>query len=215
MPSRRWSIFISVLGTVVLLSTACGGAATPIPPPPAPTPTPTSMPAALPSATPTATPTPPTGAILATPEPPTSLCDGLSGEIEVRVLVGPAEAVGLEPFAVGNIPFTVTTGEEPRVVQGGGSISYADVLVEDWGTYEVTLDLQTTVDGECAVGVDGEELRITLRMTGQQMVEVDADRFHGEYPWVGEASFDLSFPIVEGATAQGEGWAFVLHPHSA
>jgi hypothetical protein len=130
------------------------------------------------------------------------------------VLVGPAEVVGLEPFAVGSIPFAVSTSTEPYVVEGGGSISYADVLVEEWGTYEVTLDLQTTISGECVVGTTGEELRVTLGMTGQQMVEVNADRFQGEYPWAGEASFDLTLPVVEGATVEGEGWAFVLHPHS-
>jgi len=132
----------------------------------------------------------------------------------VRVLVGPAEAVGLEPFAVGNIPFAVTTGEEPYVVQGGGPISYADVLVEQWGTYEVTLNMQTTITGECLEGASGEELQMTLEMTGEQMVEVTAEGFHGEYPWAGTASFDVSFPLVEGATVQGEGWAFVLHLHS-
>ncbi len=132
----------------------------------------------------------------------------------MRVLVGPAEVVGLEPFAVGNIPFAVTTGEEPYVVQGGGPISYADVLAEQWGTYEVTLNLQTTINGQCLEGASGEELQMTLGMTGEQMVEVTAEGFHGEYPWAGTASFDVSFPLVEGATVQGEGWAFVLHPHS-
>ena len=150
----------------------------------------------------------------ATTATPATLCAGLTGEIELRVLVGPAEVVGLEPFAVGNIPFSVTTDQEPYVVQGGGPISYADVLVENWGTYEVTLDLEMTISGECTGGASGEELRITLDMTGQQMVEVTAEGFHGEYPWAGGASFDLSLPVAEGATAQGEGWAFVLHPHS-
>lgn len=134
--------------------------------------------------------------------------------MEVRVVVGPAEAAGLEPLAVGSIPLAVSTGEAPYVVQGGGSISYADVLAEDWGTYEVTLDLQTTINGECLDGASGEELQITLGMTGQQMVEVTAEGFHGEYPWAGQVSFDLSLPLAEGATVQGEGWAFVLHPHT-
>jgi len=132
----------------------------------------------------------------------------------VRVLVGPAEVVGLEPFAVGNIPFAVTTGEEPYIVQGGGPISYEDIMFPVWGSYEVTLNLETTIAGECTEGASGEELHMTLDMTGEQMLEVIAEGFHGEYPWAGEASFDLSFPLVEGATAQGEGWRFILHPHS-
>jgi len=157
---------------------------------------------------------PPPGEAAPTPQPPASPCAGLSGEIELRVLVGPAAAVGLEPFAVGSIPFAVTTGEEPYLVQGGGAISYADVLVEEWGTYEVTLNLQTTINGECLAGASGEELRVTLEMAGQQMLEVQAEGFYGEYPWAGEVSFDLSFPLVDGATVEGEGWAFVLHPQT-
>ena len=132
----------------------------------------------------------------------------------MRVLVAPAAAVGLEPFAVGSIPFAVTTGEEPYLVQGGGAISYADVLVEEWGTYEVTLDLQTTINGECLAGASGEELRVTLGMAGQQILEVQAEGFYGEYPWAGEVSLDLSFPLVDGATVEGEGWVFVLHPQT-
>jgi hypothetical protein len=209
----RWSISVLVLAMVALVLPACGGAATPTPLPPTPTATPTSVPTPEPTAAPTATPTPPGGGTVATPEPPTTLCDGLGGDIEVRVLVGPAEVVGLEPLAVGSIPFAVSTGAEPYVLQGGGAISYADVLVEEWGTYEVTLDLQMSISGECVAGATGEELRVTLSMAGQQMVEVEADRFQGEYPWAGEVSFDLTFPIVEGATVEGEGWAFVLHPH--
>jgi hypothetical protein len=213
MTRQKCSILVSILATLVVLLPACGGGGTPTPLPPAPTPTPTSAPPA-PTATPTPTSTPLSDQVPPTPEPPTTMCDGLHGEIEVRVLVGPADAVGLEPFAVGEIPFTVTAGEAPYVLQGASAISLADVLVEEWGTYEVTLNLQSTVNGECVVGASGEELQVALGMSGEQMVEVNADPFHGEYPWAGEVSFDLRFPVAEGAAAEGEGWAFVLHPHS-
>jgi hypothetical protein len=129
----------------------------------------------------------------------------------MQILVGPADAVGLEPLAVGSIPFSVTSEHEPYVVQGGGNISYADILEKEWGTYEVTLDLQTTLSGECVAGAGGEALQLRLDMTGEQMVEVQAEAFHGEYPWSGEVSRDLSFPLIDGATAQGEGWVLVLH----
>ena len=36
-----------------------------------------------------------------------SRCDSLNGELELQVLVGPAEVVGLEPLAIGSIPFSV------------------------------------------------------------------------------------------------------------
>ena len=131
--------------------------------------------------------------------------------MEMQVLVGPADAVGLEPVAVGSVPFSVTSDQEPYTVQGGGDISYSNVLQKEWGTYEVTLDLQTTLSGECVAGAAGESLQLRLDMTGEQMVEVQAEAFHGEYPWSGEVSRDLNFPLIDGATAEGEGWVLVLH----
>jgi hypothetical protein len=217
MTGRRNWVLIVMLALAVLHLPECSGAETPAPEPSA---TATSLPAARtptlagtePRATATPTPTPPAqSGTPPTPEPPTSPCAGLSGQIEVQVLVGPADAVGLEPLAVGDLPLSVVTSEEPFVVQGGGDISYADVLVEEWGTYEVTLDLRTTISGECVAGADGPTLQLALDMAGQQMVEVEAEGFQGEYPWSGEVSLDLSFPLVDGATAQGEGWVLVLH----
>jgi hypothetical protein len=135
----------------------------------------------------------------------------MSGEIEMQILVGPADAVGLEPHAVGAIPFSVTSASEPYVVQGGGDITYADILVEQWGTYEVTLNMQSTIDGECVENQEGGELQLALEMTGDQMVEVTAEGFHQEYPWAGTHNFDVVLPLEEGASMEGEGWAFVLH----
>lgn len=138
-------------------------------------------------------------------------CNGLSGELEMMVIVGPAEAVGLEPFAVGEIPFTVVSDGEFYIVQGGGPLSYHDVLGATWGTYTVSLDMETTVEGEC-VGIEGSEvLNIAVEMSGEQMVEVRADGFQGDYPWAGTQELDLSFPLEDGAMAEGTGWAFVLH----
>jgi len=177
------------------------------------TPTPTvEAPEKIASATPTPTPTsPPPQSIPPTDTPPTTKCSGLSGELEVRILVGPADIVGLKPVAVGTIPFSVTTSSEPYLVQGAGPISYSDILVENWGTYGVTMDLQITIDGECLAGAGEEQLDLTVNMTGQQMVEVTAEGFHGEYPWSGKSSQALVFPLVDGAHASGEGWVFVLH----
>lgn len=132
----------------------------------------------------------------------------------MQVLAGPAEVVGLEPFAVGSIPFAVTTSEAPYVVTGAGPISYADVLTEEWGTYEVTMDLQNSITGECVpneASAGGGTLQLDLTMTGNQLVTVDAEGFHGEYPWEGTYPFNLTFPLQEGASMEGEGWAFVLH----
>ena len=180
---------------------------------PTPTPTPTLTPAgeiATPAPVPTVTPTPAFGppGDIATPAPTVaSPCDSLSGAIEVKVLVGPAAAVGLEPFSVGSVDFSVSSGGAPYVVQGQGHIPYQDILVADWGTYDVTLDLDISISGECG----DEGLVLELNLAGSQLLEVNAEGFHGEYPWQGEHTFNLVFPLVEGATAEGEGYIFVLH----
>ena len=203
-------------------ATATTPAEAPQPTVPAPTVTASPRPSDTPPATdppqPEASPTPtytPTPLVVApaptTPAPADSRCDGLDGTIEVRVLVGPAEVVGLEPFAVGSVPFAVTTDQAPFVVQGSGPISYEDVLVQEWGTYEVTMNLDATVSGECADGPDGEILDLVVEVAGEQMVVVDAEGFYGEYPWKGTVSVPALFPLQEGATAEGEGWVLVLH----
>jgi len=135
----------------------------------------------------------------------------LAGQIEVKVLVGPADAVGLEPVAVGMVPFAVVSDQAPYLVEGSGAISYDDLLVEEWGTYAVTLDMGADVSGEC-VGTDGsEELLLTLETSGDQLVVVDAGEFYGEYPWSGTNAFPLQFPLEEGTSVEGEGYVFVLH----
>lgn len=175
---------------------------------PTPTPSPSS-----PSIVPL-TPTPTTvgeGVPEVKLSPTASRCDGLSGELEMQVLVGPAEAVGLEPFAVGRIPFSVVSEGEAYIVQGGGAISYQKVLEEDWGTYTVSLNMESTIDGECGGDDGSEELNIIIEMSGEQVVEVRAEGFQGDYPWAGTHELNLSFPLEDGAMAEGEGWAFVLH----
>ena len=143
--------------------------------------------------------------------PPASRCEGLAGQLEVQVLVGPAEAVGLEPVAVGSVPFSVTGSEPPYLVQGQGPISYADTLQQEWGTYAVTMDMDVAVQGNCSGQAGGEQLDLALEMTGEQLVVVKAEGFQGEYPWSGTRTQELTFPLEEGATAQGEGWVIVLH----
>jgi hypothetical protein len=146
-----------------------------------------------------------------TPSPVTSRCDGLSGELEMQILVGPADAVGLEPLSVGDIPFAVVPHEGAYLVQGGGGISYQATLEEDWGTYSVSFDMETTLSGVCVGKPGSEELKITVEPSGEQIVEVRAQGFQGDYPWTGTPTLDLSFPLEDGATLAGEGWAFVLH----
>jgi hypothetical protein len=146
--------------------------------------------------------------------PPTQsvdICQGLGGSLEMQVLVGPSDAVGLEPVAVGEIPFSVISSDGVNSAQGSGSISYQDVLEKEWGTYTVNFDMQASISGVCEASEPSGVLNLTVTTSGEQLVEVEAEGFQGSYPWSGAHEFSLSFPIEEGATAQGEGWAFVLH----
>ena len=159
----------------------------------------------------TPTPTPFSGGAPEVKSPETNRCEALSGELEMQVLVGPSEAVGLEPYAVGEIPFSVVSEGGSYVVRGGGAISYQDVLQEEWGTFTVSLDMEATLDGECEGTSGSEVLNLTIEMSGEQMVEVRAEGFQGDYPWSGTHELTFSFSLEDGATAEGEGWVFVLH----
>jgi hypothetical protein len=151
------------------------------------------------------------GPVVVTPAATASRCAGLAGTLELQLLVGPAEAVGLEPVAVGSIPFTVITDSVPYMVEGGGTITYNDILVEVWGTYTVNFDADLTAQGDCSGAEGAEQLAMVVEMTGEQMIEVQAEGFQGQYPWSGTQTLDVTFPLVEGAQASGEGWVLVLH----
>lgn len=221
MRSPSWPLLL--ISTVFLLATACtspptreaGQATATVTPTPTPTvtmaPPLTATPKVVGSSDdPKPTPTqPPTST--PTPTPGAGGCTGLSGELEAKITVGPAEVVGLEPAAVGSIPFTVTTEQPPYVVEGETNISYQDTLQKEWGTYSVSLQMQMTIDGVCTAGEDTPMLNLTLITSGEQTVEVSAGEFQQTYPWSGENSLNLSLPVEEGATASGEGWTFVLH----
>ena len=175
-----------------------------------PTPTPSSALPTIAPATPTPTPTSNLEEPEVNPSPMPSPCDGLRGELVLQVLVGPAEAVGMEPFAVGGIPFYVVSDGGRYSVEGGGAIYYQEVLEEEWGTYSVSFEMEGMIDGTCEDAEGREQLNITLVMSGEQMVEVRADGFQGDYPWSGTHEMDLSFPLEDGAKSEGEGWAFAL-----
>ena len=138
-------------------------------------------------------------------------CEGLSGTFEMQILVGPAEAVGLEPVAVGEIPFSVVAEDRSYNVQGSGVILYEDVLEMEWGTYAVSMDMGVIASGTCSGEAGSEALQVMIQTSGEQMVEVRAKGFEGDYPWSGTQTLYLYFPLEEGAMAEGEGWSFVLH----
>lgn len=216
MLDTRWLRWLAL--SLVLLPSACDmpqGAPTnpqpesPLATPPSPTP---SGAEPLPSATPTPTPTP--GGIdgLATDTPTVAnRCQDLKADLEVRILAGPAAAVGLEPMAIGQVPIAVTSEKPLYLVSGGGPISYSETLAQEWGTYQVTMDLDLTVNGECLPQPGAEQLNLVVDLSGSQLVKVESGQFQGEYPWSGEASQHAILDLVDGATAEGEGWMLVLH----
>ena len=165
------------------------------------------------SQSPGSLPTPTPTTIIGGGFPPESsnLCEGLSGTLEMQVLVGPSEAVGLEPVAVGTIPFSVAPSDDIYTVQGGGAITYEDVLEEEWGTFTVNFDQTAVVNGLCTADEQSGTLELQVDLTGEQFVEVVSEGFQGEYPWSGSHSLDLNLPIFEGTSAEGEGWVLILH----
>lgn len=196
--------FAGILILVFLISSACS---------PTKNLSPTQSPDGimLPAPTPTAI----LGSSPDLPAPTTaSRCEGLEGVLELQLLIGPADAVGLEPVAVGDIPFSVVSIETPYIVKGESSISYENIMEEKWGTYSVEFDMDVHIEGECG-GVNGaEQLMVAVEMAGDQLVEVQSEGFQGEYPWSGTHQLELAFPLTNGAEASGEGWQFILHINS-
>lgn len=139
-------------------------------------------------------------------------CEGLAGSLDLQILVGPSEAVGLEPFSVGEIPFTVVREGDSYKVEGGGTLeSYSDVLTAEWGTYTVTFEGDTSVRGECVSIDDTATLTLVVEMTGDQNVEIVYDGTEMNYPWSGTTQIEASLPAQDGAQQEGEGWILILH----
>lgn len=160
---------------------------------------------------PTPTPTE-QGMMIVTEESHDNPCQGLTGDIEVQILVGPAEAVGLEPVTVGEIPFTVVSAGDSFLVEGGGQLeSYTDLLTAEWGTYTVTFEGDTTVSGECVSTGENAELNLSVEMSGEQNVEIVYDGQTMNFPWSGTTQIDATLPVQEGAQSGGEGWNLILH----
>lgn len=161
---------------------------------------------------PTATPTPtslPAAVSTVIPEN-SSQCQGLKGEIEVKILVGPASSAGLEPLAVGSVPFSVISEEIPFQVEGSGNIDYQDVLAEEWGTYTVSMNMDMQIQGECVEDSNTPQLILKISGTGEQMTEINVGGNIQQYPWSGTNVIDANFPLQVGAISEGEGYSFVL-----
>ena len=191
---RIFSGIFSLLFLACFLVSGCAAAPEPGTEPVA-TPTPTEMSGVLPQLTEASRP-----------------CTGLSGSLEMQILVGPSEAVGMEPVAVGEIPFSVVSQGETDAIEGGGPINFAEQVYEaEWGTYSVTFAADTQVSGKCESSDKGEVLDMVIVMEGEQMVSVRAEGFSGDYPWSGTQTLEVRLPAEDGVSQSGEGWTLVLH----
>ena len=162
----------------------------------------------------TATPTPTTllGGGVGEPDEPENPCEGLTGTLELQLLVGPSEAVGLTPYTMANIPFIVTGEDGVYLVQGNGATEYyEDVLEAEWGSYTVQFEGETTVSGTCVANDTSRALNVYVQMEGEQTVVIVVEGMETTYPWVGTPSVTASFPLEDGAQQSGEGWQLVLH----
>lgn len=161
---------------------------------------------------PTPTPTEITGVQQGEDDLTKDPCQGIAGDLKLEILVGPSEAVGLEPVTIGNIPFTVVGEGGMYSIQGGGPLeSYSDVLSAEWGTYTVTFEGDITVSGECLSTGDDAELQLQVEMSGDQNVEIVYEGTQMNYPWSGTNQISATLPVRDGATAEGEGWLLTLN----
>jgi hypothetical protein len=154
------------------------------------------------------------------------LCDGLSAEIEVRVVLPYAAAADLEPIAMGYVPLSINTEREPYTVEGTGHISYDETQTwtDEAGkeTAEVFLELDVRFDGECVEDVSDGALHLTLHAIHQEehgatmCTYPPGECSHSPVMGPHEQSFELEFPLADGATVQKEdwtSWTFVIHLH--
>ena len=139
-------------------------------------------------------------------------CEGLSGALEMQILVGPSEAVGMEPFAIGKVLFSVVTNIEPYLIEGGGPINFdQQVFSAEWGTYTVAFDAESAITGICISTEDEEVLKLDVVMQGEQLIEVEVEGVQMSYPWSGTPELSVNFAIEEGSRQEGEGWLLILH----
>ena len=193
--SKRWLSGITLV-LVCLFTTSCnllsslgGGAAT--------TPTPTTLPG---------------GGVGQPTAEGVNPCEGLTGTLEMQLLIGPSEAVGLTPFAFAAIPFAVVTSGNVYLVEGNGPVEYyEDTLTAEWGSYTVQFEGETAVSGTCVADSGTGALNVYLEMDGQQTVIIVVEGTETTYPWTGTPTVTASFPIANGAEFGGEGWNLILH----
>jgi len=150
--------------------------------------------------------------ILITDVPEKHTCQGLSGTLELQILVGPSEVAGLKPTSVGEIPFDVISDGGIFTISGGGPMDYyAATGSHEWGTYTVTFDGDAVVSGDCVSGNNGGMLKLSVELIGEQNLEVNYEGNITNYPWSGVPQMTVNLPLEDGAMQEGEGWVLILY----
>lgn len=158
------------------------------------------------------TPTELAGGIAAATPESNNPCANVGGSLEMQLLIGPSEAVGLSPYTFATIPFQVIQEGNLYLVEGSGPVEYyEDILTADWGSFAVTFEGETTVTGECVAADGTGSISVLIEMIGQQTVVVTVEGVEHTYPWEGSPTVEASFPLTEGAEVNGEGWSLILH----
>lgn len=160
---------------------------------------------------PTATPTN-EGGVVVPDKSAEHLCEGVSGTLELQILVGPSEVVGLTPTTVGQIPFNIVSDGNIYNIEGGGPFDYfVETESYEWGTYTVTFEGDALVKGNCISTDLGGMLNVNVELIGEQNVEVVFEGVSTNYPWSGTPQITVNLPLEEGAQQEGEGWVLILH----
>lgn len=160
---------------------------------------------------PTATPTN-EGGVVVPDKSAEHLCEGVSGTLELQILVGPSEVVGLTPTTVGQIPFNIVSDGNIYNIEGGGPFDYfVETESYEWGTYTVTFEGDALVKGNCISTDLGGMLNVNVELIGEQNVEVVYEGISTNYPWSGTPQISVNLPLEEGAQEEGEGWVLILY----
>jgi hypothetical protein len=160
---------------------------------------------------PTATPTN-EGVVVVPDKSAENPCEGVSGTLELQILVGPSEVVGLTPTTVGQIPFNVVSDGDIYNIEGGGPFDYfVETESYEWGTYTVTFEGDALVKGNCISTDLGGMLNVNVELIGEQNVEVVYEGISTNYPWSGTPQILVNLPLEEGAQEEGEGWVLILY----
>jgi len=118
----------------------------------------------------------------------------------------------LEPTTAARIPFIVKPLGGNDIVSGNGPVEYyEDIYEAEWGSFSVTFEGETAISGECLSLDDQNELNIQVNMADKQTITIIVEGTETTFPWSGTPTIEASFPLVDGAQAQGEGWQLILH----